>query len=101
MNTALNLDDTTNCPLGDRCAHCGTTGGLVVATFDAPIGVLCRTICGTCAADDAPRNPFRFSLELNHVVRMVCDHCEHLGIDLDQMAAALDTERNQNGDDKQ
>jgi hypothetical protein len=101
MNTALNLDDTTNCPLGDRCAHCGTTGGLVVATFDTPIGVLCRTICGTCAADDAPRNPFRFSLELNHVVRMVCDHCEHLGIDLDQMAAALDTERNQNGDDQQ
>lgn len=82
----INLDDTTNCPLGHRCESCGAAGDrLTVQTATTAVGVLCLTLCPRCAASDvAPPVPVATA------VRLVMQHCQHLGIDADQMAAAMD-----------
>lgn len=79
------LDDTTNCPLGHRCESCGDEdGALAVSTANTPLGVLCLTLCPVCAASDvAP------PVSVGTAVRLVLQHCEHLGITADDMAAAL------------
>lgn len=54
-----------------------------------PIGLLCRSLCAACASDErAPR------LSIREAAELVTGHCEHLGIDLDEMAAAARQERN-------
>ena len=89
MNADINLDDTTHCPLGDQCWVCGTTDDLAVAIYGTALGVYCDTLCGECAhAGTAPRG-----LAATTVMFLVMVHCEHLGIDIDQMAAVLDAEQ--------
>ena len=62
------------------------TAFLAVATAVTPVGVFCLTLCGRCAdAGELPRIP-----SWTEAFRRVAQHCEHLGCDLDQMAAALD-----------
>jgi len=82
---ALDLDATDACPLDERCENCGASTDLDVATAGTPVGVYCLTLCGTCADADTVPEPGGWS---RAVVR-VLEHCEHLGIDLDQMAAQL------------
>jgi hypothetical protein len=49
-----------------------------------PLGVLCLTLCPLCAGSSvAP------PVSLGTAVRLVGQHAEHLGIDLDEMAAAM------------
>lgn len=80
----MNLDDTSKCPTDSGCAACGAVDDLAVGTADTPVGVLCLTLCGSCAeAGDLPR----FS-SWTAAVSCVIAHCEHLGVDLDQAAAA-------------
>jgi hypothetical protein len=78
------LDNTANCPPGDRCERCGSTDDLEVMTADTPVGVLCAAVCGDCAetGGELPR------MDLPTAVIRVLEHCEHLGIDADEMAAA-------------
>ncbi|GAA4554376.1 hypothetical protein [Pseudonocardia xishanensis] len=80
-----NLDDTSRCPLGHRCESCGTApDDLSVATATTALGVLCVTLCPSCA-----RSPHSPRVTLGTAQRFVLQHAGHLGIDLDQMAAAM------------
>ena len=79
------LGPSRRCPRAGRCEACGTTRRLEVATYQTPVGVFCATICDSCVeARNAP--PVRSWLE---AFERVGAHCEHLGIDLDQMGALL------------
>ncbi|HEV7651318.1 MAG TPA: hypothetical protein VGP26_24475 [Actinophytocola sp.] len=87
----LDVDDTTRCPRADQCAYCETPASagaalgveLDVATIATPVGVLCLTICAACV--DANRLP---ALSYPAAMQLVLAHCEHLGCDLEDMAAA-------------
>lgn len=85
----VDLHDTENCPLRDRCQSCGyQRPGLTVTTASTALGVHCTTACPDClAAGIAPPLP------PSSVVRLVMDHCGHLGIDADEMADQLQAER--------
>jgi hypothetical protein len=80
---AMNLDDTSRCPLGVRCESCGVErNDLVVATADlGRLGVACFTLCPRCAASSTPPR-----VAVSTAVRLVGQHCVHLGIDVDEMA---------------
>lgn len=84
--TRIDLHDTSNCPLGHRCESCGTAGEkLTVKTATTAVGILCVTLCPTCAASSvAP------PVGLLAAVRFVAQHCMHLGVEADQMAAEID-----------
>ena len=87
----IDLDDTTRCPLGVRCESCGVEGpGLAVATVAlASLGVACLTLCEPCATSGVTP-----PVTVSTAARLTIQHAVHLGIDLDQMAEALD------GDDR-
>jgi hypothetical protein len=85
------LDDTTRCPIGEACRWCGADTKLVVSTFDTPSGVLCDTLCRTCRSQGR-MSEGTWRMSPAEAVLGVLDHCEHLGIDLDEMAAARQAE---------
>jgi hypothetical protein len=77
------LGPSVHCPRTGCCEACGTTRDLDVATYQTPVGVICATVCGRClAAGTAP--PVH---SWGHAVWRVGAHCQHLGIDLEQMGA--------------
>jgi hypothetical protein len=85
--SAVNLDRTDNCPLGVRCESCGVErDDLAVCTVELDrLGVACLTMCPRCAGSDvAP------PVSVGTAVRLTMQHCQHLGITVDDMAAALD-----------
>jgi hypothetical protein len=88
------LGPSRRCPHAGRCEACGTTRQLAVATYLTQVGVFCATVCDPCV-DGAKAPPVRSWLE---AFERVGAHCEHLGIDLDQMAALLDREDEGGGD---
>lgn len=80
------LDNTDACPLGVRCESCGVErADLAVETAQlGPLGIACLTLCPPCAgADVAP------PVSVGTAARLVAQHCGHLGIDLDEMAAVF------------
>jgi hypothetical protein len=82
------LDDTSNCPLGDRCAGCGGRTRLTAAVADTPLGTLCMTLCPACIRHHVlPR------LSAGDALRGALAHCEHLGITPDEMSALRAAER--------
>jgi hypothetical protein len=87
---AVNLDDVSGCPLGVRCESCGVEASdLRVCTVElGPLGVACLTMCPRCASSSIPPR-----VAVSTAVRLVGQHCEHLGIDFDEMAAAMEAER--------
>jgi hypothetical protein len=89
IHSPIDVDDTSRCPLGHRCESCGSEhDDLAVSTATTPLGVLCLTLCPPCAAfAEMPR------VAVGTAVRLVAQHCEHLGIDLDEMAAAMGSEQ--------
>jgi hypothetical protein len=82
----IDLDDTSRCPGADACATCGAVSNLHLCTFSHLLGVHCSTLCGPCRRHTPP------PMTLGAAQRAVLGHCEHLGIDLDQMAAAIAAE---------
>jgi len=82
---ALDLDAIDACPLDEQCENCGRCDDLDVATAGTPVGVYCFTLCGTCTDAGSVPEPGGWSRAVVHVL----EHCEHLGFDLDQMAAQL------------
>lgn len=82
----INLDDTSNCPVAPACFGCGTDDGLAVATLQTMVGVVCLTTCPDCAHG-------RINLGLFAAVEKSLEHCVHLGIDADEMAAAMEVEQ--------
>jgi hypothetical protein len=87
MTGRINLDDTSNCPIGIRCESCGTeSGNLAVETATSGrLGVLCLTLCRRCASYDD-----QIPVSVSTAVRLVAQHCGHLGITVDDMAAELE-----------
>jgi hypothetical protein len=97
----IDLDNTAHCTVAGHCENCGriaslaTVQELAAYTAGTPIGVYCLTLCDSCSDDDdrvvasARRLP---EMSLGEAARRVAEHCQHLGIDLDQMADALKTE---------
>ena len=83
---AVDLDDTTACPVGQRCENCGPTEDLGAVTGQCPVGVFCLTLCLACERLSPPDPSARWS----GATRRVLTHCGHLGIDADQMADAVD-----------
>jgi hypothetical protein len=77
------------CPLAARCEVCGAARELDLATYQTPVGVFCATVCGPCLAAGNPP-PIR---SWGQACERVGEHCQHLGIDLDQMGALLRAER--------
>lgn len=76
---ADDLDNTANCPPGERCERCSSADGLEVMTADT------RSACS--APPSAPlvlrlAVTFRAWTYPTAVVRAL-EHCEHLGIDAD------------------
>lgn len=90
----VDVDDVSRCPLGVRCESCGVEDpteedqpGLAVHTAHTQLGVMCLTMCARCAASDcAP------PVSLRTAVNLVGQHAAHLGIDVDEMAAAMEAE---------
>jgi hypothetical protein len=87
---AVDLDDTTYCPVGVRCESCGVErDDLAVSTAAlGRLGVACLTLCPRCAGS-AVVPP----VAVGTAIRLTAQHCEHLGITVDEMAAALETDR--------
>jgi hypothetical protein len=83
------LGPTIGCSLGCCCEACGGGQRLELATYQTPVGVLCATVCRACVAVGNPP-PVR---SWGQACERVGAHCQHLGIDLDQMAALLQAER--------
>jgi hypothetical protein len=90
VSAAVNLDDTSRCPLGRRCEACGAKrDDLDVATVALDVlGVACLTLCPRCAESGVVP-----PVSVGTAVRLVAEHCGHLGITLDEMAAELGTDR--------
>ncbi|SRR6266540_3181815 len=98
----IDLDDTIRCPILGHCEHCGrVVADLAVATLGTPLGVYCATLCDQCAEPELQttkgRTPggligTRPPMSWGEAASRVGEHCEHLGIDLDQMADALKAE---------
>ena len=88
------LGPSRRCPQAGRCEACGTARHLEVATYQTPVGVFCATACDRCVDAGKPP-PVRSWLE---AFERVGAHCQHLGIDLDQMATLLHREREGGGD---
>jgi hypothetical protein len=82
------LGPSRRCPRADRCEACGTPRTLEVATYQTPVGVFCATVCWQCMRTDNPP-PVR---SWGQACERVAAHCQHLGVDLDQMAALLRAE---------
>lgn len=78
----MDLRNIEQCPVGARCESCGTgPTGLAVTTADTHAGVLCLTMCPRCAGSGMlPRFGWPTA------VRLVGQHCAHLGINVDRMA---------------
>jgi hypothetical protein len=83
------LGPVARCPLAAGCEVCGGGREPEVATYQTPVGVLCATVCRACVAAGNPP-PIR---SWGQACVRVGEHCQHLGIDLDQMAALLQAER--------
>lgn len=83
------LDETDNCPVAEQCESCGSTLDLDVATADLPVGVFCVTLCENCAVTQLLPKIRNWSIAYDRV----CDHCIHLGIDMDEMARLIEAER--------
>jgi hypothetical protein len=88
--SAVELDDTSRCPLGHRCEPCGVEAAeLAVLTVALDVlGVACLTLCPRCAGSGVVP-----PVSVGTAVRLVAQHCGHLGITVDETAEILETDR--------
>lgn len=89
----INLDDTSACPAAAECEVCGGLRGalLDVVTATTQVGVHCLTICDTCR-EMCSASLVMPPVNVVHAADRAARHAGHLGIDLDQMAAAMTAE---------
>ena len=80
-SASIDLDETTRCPGGKRCENCLGAERLAVVTVWCAVGVFCMTLCLACGVLSPPD-----ASGTSEVTRRVRAHCQHLGIDADQMA---------------
>ncbi len=85
----LVLEDTSNCPIAEKCYRCEEYGqGLAVYPIRTAMGTLCLTLCELCHMRLLGARP-ELPLDELDVSAAVAAHCQHLGITLDAMSAAL------------
>lgn len=87
---AVDLEDPSGCLIGEACEVCGDDLGesLGIAVAYCEVGVLCLTLCDYCLEQgEVP------TFAVTEAAGRVGTHCEHLGIDLDQMDASLQQQR--------
>ncbi len=77
----------TECPMGDKCEKCQSQLQLNLETVSTQMGIFCLTLCDECC--EFERLPKFFPVQ---VVERVLEHCVHLGIDADRMAALMEQE---------
>ena len=83
------LGPSAACPRAGRCEACGGTRALEVATYQTPVGVFCATVCGRCLrVGMAPA-----VRSWGQACERVAAHCQHLGLDLEEMADMLEAEQ--------
>ena len=87
---AVDLDDISSCPLGVRCESCGVErDDLAVCTaVFGRLGVACLTLCPRCAGSGVVP-----PVAVSTAVRLVGQHCGHLGSTVDEMGAAVEGDR--------
>jgi hypothetical protein len=83
------LGPSAACPKVGRCEACGGALGLDVATYQTPVGVFCATVCWRCLRTGIAPPIYTWGQAAGRVVV----HCQHLGLDLDQMADLLEAEQ--------
>lgn len=83
----VDLANTFGCPWRGPCAICGTQDDVMTGTAETRLGVFCLRLCGPCA--DRPIPACRSAVE---AMEKVLEHCEHLGISADDMAAVMEYE---------
>jgi hypothetical protein len=81
----VDLDDTRRCPVGPECESCGRRDELAVLTWDAPVGVLCMTLCDVCEIGGVL--PIFSPAE---ETARVLEHGQHVGVDVGQMTGEGD-----------
>ena len=82
------LDDTTQCPVGERCENCSSPDKPAVSTAECAVGVYCLTLCPACEELPPPQPPGGW----RGATERVLAHCEHLGIGIEEMSAIRDRE---------
>ena len=65
----------------------GRPGEVCTVALDR-LGVACLTLCPRCANSDVVP-----PVSVGTAVRLVMQHCDHLGVTVDQMAAAMRDKR--------
>ena len=86
MSSYVDVDDVTRCPQAATCERCGQSDSTMeVVTVDlAHLGVACASICQYCLdGDRLPR------WDVPSSVRRIGNHCEHLGVTVDDMAESI------------
>jgi hypothetical protein len=85
--SAVDLDDTSGCPIGVRCESCGVEApGLTVQTAElSRLGIACLTLCPRCSSSGVTP-----PVSVGTAVRLVAQHCQHLGITVDDMAEVME-----------
>ena len=88
--SAVDLDDTSGCPVGHRCKSCGTgRDNLAVETATSDrLGVMCLKLCRRCAAFDD-----QIPVSVSTAARLVGQHAQHSPITVDKMAGAMEAGR--------
>lgn len=91
--TRIDLHDTESCPVAGVCLGCGivecavsdpASSVMTVTTASSALGVFCVTLCPDCL-----RTGVGAMVGVVTAIEMVMRHCEHLGIDVDQMAEQM------------
>lgn len=87
----LVLEDTSNCPVAEKCYQCEAHRAptdLDVYPIRTPMGTFCLTLCCLCHMGLLGARPQR-PLDEHDVRALVAAHCQHPGVTLDAMSAAL------------
>jgi hypothetical protein len=87
LATESPLDNTENCPTAKQCESCGSEDDVLVRAAQTSLGVLCVSLCEPCEEGELPK------LNVQRAAIRIGMHCEHLGIDLDQMAEMMNVEK--------
>jgi len=75
------LDDTSGCPNHGPCEQCGTEEDVYTSTFQSwCTGVFCLRLCENCT------DTIDVRLDVLTTMNRVWEHCDHLGITVDEMA---------------
>ncbi len=80
---AIDPDDVAYCPTRAGCEGCGYGRQLLVVTVRALDTAFCLTVCDECVTLPLP------TVDALTATNRAGEHADHLGCDVDQLAAAV------------